>query len=256
MVDILQRKITEGIYRFEHVPCDLCGESKFILMGDTDRYGLYYPVVKCEECGLIQANPRMTASSYRKFYVEDYRRIYKTHNSILEHFKFLTRKGRRILKFIDNSVRGLSVLEIGCSSGGILQTFKNNGAKVTGYDYDATYVNFGKKRRLNLHVGDITDVHGQYDIAIYSMVLEHVLSPTKEVVKVHSVLKDKGLLFVDVPDTERWMEQGSFIESWQNAHMYHYTQRTLMEIMNKGHFTRIKQLTYDGKNSMTLWRKN
>jgi len=72
----IERKIEEGIYTFEDVPCCVCGGENFELLSEKDRYGLYVPVVICKDCGLIQTNPRMTQDAYNQFYELEYRKLY------------------------------------------------------------------------------------------------------------------------------------------------------------------------------------
>ena len=61
----IERKICDGIYKFEKVNCLFCGRNRFELLAGKDRSRLYMPVQICLDCGLIQTNPRMTDESYR-----------------------------------------------------------------------------------------------------------------------------------------------------------------------------------------------
>jgi len=60
----IERKIKEGVYTFEEVPCCVCGGRNFEILSEKDCHGLYVPVVICKDCGLIQINPRMTQDAY------------------------------------------------------------------------------------------------------------------------------------------------------------------------------------------------
>ena len=72
----VERKIKEGVYSFEEVPCCVCDGKNFETLSKKDRYGLYVPVVICRDCVLIQMNPRMTQESYNQFYELEYRKLY------------------------------------------------------------------------------------------------------------------------------------------------------------------------------------
>ena len=72
----VERKIEEGVYSFEGVPCCVCGGRNFEILSEKDRYGLYVPVVICKDCGLIQTNSRMTQESYNQFYKLEYWKFY------------------------------------------------------------------------------------------------------------------------------------------------------------------------------------
>jgi len=254
-IEVINQKIADGKYEMETVACDSCSGTEFKQLVKKDRYGLEYSVQECTECGLIQANPRMTAQSYKQFYKDDYRKLYKTHANIIDHYRHLNRKGKRVFQFINQhyTIRpSTRILEIGCSNGGILFPFKLRCETVTGYDYDKSYVEFGKKLGHDLRVGDVFDVKERYDVVIYSHTLEHVMSPRKELRRVRRLLD--GVLFVDVPETELLMENKKMGELWQNAHTYWFTQKTLTEIMTLEGFTMIASEVYAEKNFMTLWR--
>ena len=72
----IERKIEEGVYSFEEVPCCVCGGRNFEILSEKDRYGLYVRVVICKDCGLIQTNSRMTQESYNQFYKLEYWKFY------------------------------------------------------------------------------------------------------------------------------------------------------------------------------------
>jgi hypothetical protein len=72
----IESKITSGEYQFEPVDCPVCEASNFHTLAEKDRYGLYCSNVVCSGCGLVMINPRMTDSSYNKFYNLEYRPLY------------------------------------------------------------------------------------------------------------------------------------------------------------------------------------
>jgi len=97
----VQEKIARGIYQFESVPCVICKGNDFELLAEKDRYGLYMPVVICQQCGLIQTNPRMNQDSYNQFYRYEYRRLYNGVEVPTEHFFALEyRRGKAIYDYL------------------------------------------------------------------------------------------------------------------------------------------------------------
>src|SRR5437660_1797353 len=62
---------------WEECPCPLCGSSEWAgLVESQDRSlesgGLWFMVVKCQECGLSFTNPRPSLACINQFYREDY----------------------------------------------------------------------------------------------------------------------------------------------------------------------------------------
>src|SRR6266851_3595035 len=70
-------KIKSEQYKFEAVPCLICGnKNEFEKLSEKDRYGLHNDVVVCKICGLVQTNPRFTQETYNQFYNNEYRSLY------------------------------------------------------------------------------------------------------------------------------------------------------------------------------------
>lgn len=254
-IDVVEKKVRDGVYIFEEVPC-LCGGDDFEQLCDRDRYGMRYYVARCLGCGLMQANPRMTAESYRQFYEQDYRKIYNAQPTPASHFLFLGRKGMRIVDFVSqykSITPKTKVLEIGCSNGGILFTFKRLTKNVVGYDYNGEYIAFGKKRGLDLRKGNVFDVNGVYDVIVYSHVLEHILDPRKELERVKTLLAPGGVLYIDVPDTDVHIQQGVLETfTYQNAHVYHFTKPHLFRLMDG--YEMIAESSHSERNMQSLWK--
>ena len=241
----IDQKVQDGEYRFEHVVCCVCQGSDFESLADKDRYGLYVPVVICRVCGLIQTNPRMDRASYRRFYNEEYRKLYEGDEGPTERFFLRQREaGRAILHFFEKSralPKDLSrclVLEVGCGSGGILAAFKDRGCRVKGVDWGEDYVVFGRdKFGLDLSVGGIEDVErelgGRHDIIIYSHVFEHLLNPRRELEAVHRICAPNGVLYLEMPGVKNLLTryERDFLRFLQNAHTYHFTLTTLTNLL-------------------------
>ena len=235
-------KIKQGIYRFESVPCCICQRSDFELLSRKDRYGLYMPVVICRYCGLIQTNPRMNQDSYSQFYRQEYRKLYNGVEIPTEGFFAVEyKRGRAIYDYLirKNILPGLSlrpfVLEVGCSAGGILHYFREKGCRVKGVDLDEEYVQYGRERHhLDLSVGTIHDVAlcDTPDIIIYADVLEHILSPSSELIRVRQILSGQGVLYVELPGVKNLFPfYRDFIRLLQNAHTFHFSLATLVNLL-------------------------
>ncbi len=72
----VSEKVDGKTYKFEEVNCAICNSAKKELIGEKDRYGLYFPVNICGDCGLVYTSPRMTQSAYNEFYNIEYRKLY------------------------------------------------------------------------------------------------------------------------------------------------------------------------------------
>jgi len=243
----IEQKVKQQVYVFEKVPCAVCGGHRHKLLAEKDRYGLYMSVVICEDCGLIQTNPRMTQCAYNEFYNSEYRKLYVgIEEPDNRFFQAQYKKGRRISEWIrknnfKKNFEQMFVLEIGCGAGGLLKYFKDMGCRVKGIDLGSSYIEYGQKHyNLDISVGTIDTLylHEEPDLIIYSHVLEHILSPNEELKKIYNILSDRGLLYIEVPGVKNLMNsyEMDFLRLLQNAHTFHFTLKTLINLLKKNDF--------------------
>jgi len=261
----VEKKIKNGIYEFEEVPCPVCKEQRFELFAKKDRYGLYMPVVICKDCGLIQTNPRMNQISYNEFYNVEYRKLYiGTESPTDNFFKDQYNYGQGIFEYlrnnsIINSFQDLFVLEVGCGAEGILRYFEEKGCRVKGIDLDQSYIECGTHHYdFDLSVGtiDTLEIDERPDLIIYSQVLEHILTPDKELRTVYKIMSDEGRLYVEVPGVKNLMNsyEMDFLQLLQNAHTYHFTLESLTNLLKMNYFDLL--LGNEKINSVFIKSKN
>lgn len=245
----IEKKICDGIYKFEKLNCLFCGGNRFELLAEKDRYGLYMPVQICLDCGLIQTNPRMTDESYKEFYNCEYRKLYgasgKTAQALFEEE---VTKGKSLYDIFEKynllkkTPQNSLVLEVGCGAGGTLKIFKDKRYNVKGLDLGEKYLEYGKKTYdLDLQYGDLASVKFEKapDIIVYHHVFEHLLDPMAELEKIRKVIADDGILYINVPGVMSLSESnyaGDFLMFLQNAHICHFTLTTLNNMISKAGF--------------------
>jgi hypothetical protein len=153
-INQLNLKIKNKEYVYEKLNCLLCKSKNFGTLSKKSRYGISMLVVICENCGLIQTNPRMTEDSIYKFYESEYRKIDQGLQSPNKEF-FLRQynHGVNIFKYIKqitgNEIKNKFIVKIGAGAGGILKYFKEKGNEVLGLDIGSEYIEFGKTQGLN-----------------------------------------------------------------------------------------------------------
>jgi SAM-dependent methyltransferase len=248
--DEIRRKITEGTYQFESVPCCICNGTNFDPLTQVDRCNIKTPVVLCGQCGLIQTNPRMTEDSYARFYQGEYRDLMQGRRSSLESL-FESEFSRGAEQFRWLQIKGLLpadcsrllVLEVGCGSGGILAFFRDQGCRVKGVDLGEIQIEFGRnKHNLDLSLGSIAELDGfKADVIILSHSLEHLPFPKRDLARVKKLLADDGILFIEVPGVKnlRWGYLFDFQLYIQCAHVYHFSLTTLTNLLALNGFERI-----------------
>ena len=229
-------------YEYYKYSCPICKHDKFEKLSEKDRFGLRADIVICTDCGLIMTNPRMTEEAYKDFYKNFYRSIYNKGDGAVEiYFRKQYERGQRIANFIENffgeKLTNKKILEIGCGAGGILQKFKEDGNEVSGIDLGAEFLAYGIKKNLDLRVSTLQEERipsQKYDILIFSHVLEHLPDVKSQLKIARKFLNKNGLIYIEVPGIKNmWMNLNfDFLDYIQNAHIWHFTKRTLNNMVD------------------------
>lgn len=243
----VEEKIISQVYRFENKEqCVICNSTDALLIGERDRYGLYYPVNICKGCGFVFVNPRMDQSAYNEFYNEEYRKLFLGSEKPTDFFfQQQYNQGKRIYDFlVEHHIIGSeykSVLEVGCGAGGILKYFNEKGFEVQGLDLGEEYVRFGRDNySLDLYSTNLKNFRAtsKPDIIIYSHVLEHLLDLEEELRLIKEISQPHTKLYIEVPGLKQ-MHQGydlNILKYFQISHIYHFTLTSLVNLLNKNEF--------------------
>lgn len=244
-------KIQAGHYSSETVPCAICCGNSFEIIAHKDRYGFELSLAICKDCGLAQTNPRMTQEAYNNFYNLEYRFIYGGDEGPTPKFfeDQYNRLGKRIYNLINSihaeqSLKNKFVLEVGCGAGGILKFFKDQGCRIKGIDLGGQYVEYGKTfHNLDLEVMPIEKLQldQKPDVIIYSHVLEHILDLKGQLSYIRSLMHENTLLYIEVPGLKNLHRSYNtdLLLYLQNAHVYHFTKLTLLNLLNLNGFDNV-----------------
>lgn len=101
----------------------------------------------------------------------------------------------------------LSVLEVGCAEGGLLEVLMDLGMEVCGLELDAERAKIAteKNPKLNILVGDIMDeklpekLGRKFDFVIMREVIEHVPNKYAAFNNLDALTTDEGYLFISFP---------------------------------------------------------
>jgi SAM-dependent methyltransferase len=100
-----------------------------------------------------------------------------------------------------------SILDLGCSDGGLAERLKSYGHTVTGVDvHELSGVRERVDRfvRCDLDAGLSKDVGGGYDVVVAADVLEHVRNPDRILVELRQRLASQGTIVMSVPNFGHW----------------------------------------------------
>lgn len=161
----------------------------------------------------------MKISHYETLYVsEQYHWWYRVRRELIHVF---------IKKY--KGVSNISILDVGCGTGGLLLELKKYG-QVFGLDFSEDAVNFCKSRGVDdVKVGVIESIphpDNSFDVVLAMDVLEHVSDDVKGILEIKRVLKPGGVAIIFVP---------TFMFLWgvTDDISYHFRRYTGMEVSER-----------------------
>ena len=188
--------------------CCLCGNTEFTLVAEGDRYGFDLNKQFCNNCGLIQTYPSLPEEFHTEFYSRHYRPLYLKNKEVdyrplVEEQKI---KGGDYLEYflangLEDVLSDISIIEIGCSSAGTINSLKSAVKSVQGCDLDIKAIEYAKKNfNLDVEVGSYpSHLPDGKKLFIMSHVLEHVYDPLATLKKIRSLMSEGDYLFIAVP---------------------------------------------------------
>lgn len=169
------------------------------------------------------------------------------------------------------SWKGKRILEVGCSEGGILHAFAEQGAEVVGLEFGKKRVEVANQSRTmefsvvqgdfcSLQVRELLD--DSFDLIIFRDVIEHLYDKAVAMENVKHYLREKGRVFFSFPP---WFmpfggHQQVLPKPWKNIPFLHYLPRNayvnlLDQVEGRKHLVEDLLSTYDTRITMGQFRR-
>lgn len=122
-------------------PCGLCeGENFTTLLKQKDKYQQQVSLTVCNNCGLLQLNPRLSSQEASDFYKSEYYLTYAD-DSKFSNPEFLNKKKTIALGILESveasrSLRQTRLLDIGSGLGFLLEAAQDRNADVFSVEPD------------------------------------------------------------------------------------------------------------------------
>lgn len=242
----------------EDIPCNLCGARNVTLLYPStlknltlntedfrctsSAYGIHPPIVRCNECGLVYANPRWDSSLVNESY------------SVVEDPTYVEEREGRVLTFrrnlaplealvTDSTPRRL--LDVGCHIGVMVELAQQRGWEAWGVEPSTWAAEQARARGLHVITGTLADAglpENYFDVVTLWDVIEHLTDPAAEIRHVHQVLKPGGIFAIHTIDIESWFARlmGARWPWLMEMHLYYFSPRTLKRMLELNGFHVIK----------------
>lgn len=193
-------------------------------------------IARCVRCGMLktfvpssnnQFDPAQSRGEYYKQDKEKFKKIFQP-----------------IVKGILTYKSGNNVLDVGCSSGILMEVLTDAGLSVTGIEpnkhaYEIAQKEFGK-HVYNSYLSQVAErLHKKYDVVIYNHVVEHIPDPHAELSLIKKIMKSNGILVIGVPNADNiiFKVRKKFWEPLMpNEHVWHFTTMHMVKLLKDHHY--------------------
>jgi 2-polyprenyl-3-methyl-5-hydroxy-6-metoxy-1,4-benzoquinol methylase len=239
-------------------PCNVCGSTDVAVLARHSRSGKPLRTVICKDCGLAWSDPMPL--NPKSYYEDEYRLEYK--GTFTPKPKHILRAGKVALirrKLLDNLLaKHKKILDVGTGGGEFAYLLKSQGHEVNGIEPNKGYAEFSRQEYgLDIQVGFIQDIQQpeeSFDLITVWHVLEHTENPCAVLTKLHALLKQQGVLVVEVPTIESTCQSPK--STFHEAHIFNFNLGTLCKLGEKVGFTVLeRKLSPDGANITVFFQK-
>ena len=224
------------------IPCALCGSTNHKHFDTRSFRGQKVTNLYCTQCGLVFESPRLSDGELEAFYEAEYRQVYQGQGGpITKDLIIQKARAQSLLAFTSPHIKKLEHhLDIGCSSGLLLETFRSAyNCVAAGIEPGKDYRAHARLRGLDVFesleaLGNVTDPI-QFGLISMAHVLEHIPDPVGYLICLRETwLAPGGLLLLEVPNLYAH-------DSFEIAHLYSFSAHTLAQVLGKAGFVIIKQ---------------
>lgn len=253
--------------------CRICGSGEknlsiradYVFGGNKDDNFWH-----CKNCDVIFLYPIPSVEEEKRFYLKEFEKFmskrvgdHRDWSNAEQHKVTNQDQVIRRMKFLKDFVKtDTEILEIGCSSGFMLDEFKKKGSNCTGVEPSGEFGDF-LSQSGHKYVDDIEELRGnKYDLITHFFVFEHMRDPFKFLKTTHEMLNENGVHICEIPCCEDALTSLYNIPAfekfyWSKAHHYYYNFNSLQFILNKMNYKYklVPEQRYDISNHITWMEK-
>ncbi|MDO8658649.1 MAG: class I SAM-dependent methyltransferase [Candidatus Levybacteria bacterium] len=227
--------------------CICSGKSNFdIKINYNNSIFIEYKGViigKCKKCGILKTittsnnfNPKTSFSTFYEDRKEKFRKLFFP---IAQNLMLFKKSG--------------DVLDVGCSSGILMEILNKKGFNVWGIEpnsqaHTAAKKKFGDKIFYGILENFLEYNKKQFDVVIYNHVLEHIDDINKEFRLIKRTLKKNGILIIGLPNTSSvifYLRQMFWELLRPNEHVWHFSEKYLTKYLNNNNYEILNMIFYN-----------
>lgn len=214
-------------------------------------------ITRCNNCGLLK-----TIASKHNFDAKQSRgEMYEEKKDL-----FIPLFSPIVNEILKHKKSG-KVLDIGCSSGLMLELLHKNGFVVYGIEpnknaYSIAYKKFSHKIYYGSLVNFVNSNYRKsrkFDVIIFNHVLEHIEKVHEQLKIAKKLLRPNGLLVIGIPNTRNiifYLRKKYWEYLMPKEHVWHFTDLYMIKVLNQHGFSIIsKQYSNDKRQDYPLMKR-
>lgn len=235
--------------------CRLCGASiDHQVVATRHVYGGLpgQAFFKCERCDVYYQYPPIPEEEEERLYAVEFEKFMESRagqargwHDPAEHVSANADQVARRRKYLDKlfGQRGLDILEIGCSSGFMLYPLREMGHRVFGVEPSRVFGLFLRSQNVDFvesldELFDGQKPKRHFDAVMHFFVLEHVRDPRTFLARNLQLVRDGGLLVMEIPNAADPLISVYDIPAferfyWSVAHHWYFTPSALRYLLEQ-----------------------
>ena len=235
--------------------CPLCGGASMRGLWAFEGFSF----VRCATCGLVQQNPQPLREAVLARYDESYLAYEAERHFVYAALERRTFDDLGLLPWMRARASAAGAvgprprfLDVGCATGALLASFKEEGWDLIGLDACKPAVLHGRERfGLDLREGVLEEAGleaGSFDLVHASHLIEHLNEPRDFLAEALGLLAPEGRLLLTTPNIGGFQARllGSGWRSAINDHLYLFSKKTLAALIEASGGSILASVTWGG----------
>jgi len=221
-------------------PCPLCGFADYFILSEKMQFRLDCRTVVCKRCGFCFVSPlpkrEVLETFYRDAYASFYRKIHAAPSGKQDSgFHENMRKLGILEKHVDFT--GRDILEIGPGRSGFLEAALEKFRSCSAIEPSSEFKKYLSEKGIEV-VADFLEnapVGKKYDVIALFQVMEHFRDPVGATAIIRGLLKEDGIIMLDVPDIKKPFRS---LDRYFLRYVHHsyFSETTLTNLLSSGGF--------------------